>query len=142
MPVTRAKTREAADAYKTEPYVIAADVYGAPPHVGRGGWTWYTGSAGWMFRVAIESILGLHFENGDRLILRPRIPDHWPGFKIDCRTPQGATLHIDVENPAGRPRRIDAALFDGRPLPAELASRGIPLPIAGEHSIRIVLGGP
>src|SRR5262249_28900790 len=57
--------------YKVEPYVIAADVYGVEPHLGRGGWTWYTGSAGWMFRVGLESVLGLTVEAGSQLILRP-----------------------------------------------------------------------
>lgn len=140
MPVTRAKGREAAETYKVEPFVIAADVYGAPPHVGRGGWTWYTGSAGWMFRVALESILGLHFEHGDRLAIRPRIPDHWPGYQIDYRTPAGATIRIAVENPSGRPSRIVDAALDGQTLSPEVVSSGIPLPREGTHSITITLG--
>src|SRR6185295_2301922 len=64
--------------YRVEPYVVVADIYGTPPHVGRGGWTWYTGSAGWMYRVALESVLGLTLESGKVLRLAPRIPDGWP----------------------------------------------------------------
>lgn len=140
LPITRAKTREAADTYKVEPYVIAADVYGEPPHVGRGGWTWYTGSAGWLFRVAVESILGLHIVAGDRIAIRPRIPDHWPAFQIDYRTPAGATIRIRVENPSHRARRIVAADLDGQPLPPGTAAAGVPIPGRGDHALRIVLG--
>jgi len=65
--------------------VIAADVYGVTPHVGRGGWTWYTGSAGWMYRVALESLLGLTIVGGDHLELRPCVPESWPGFSVRMR---------------------------------------------------------
>ena len=58
--------------------MVAADVYGAPPHVGRGGWTWYTGSAGWMLRVILETLLGFEVEDGKVLVLRPRLPASWP----------------------------------------------------------------
>ena len=69
--VAHEHTRSSVDVYQTEPYVVAADVYGEPPHVGRGGWTWYTGSAGWMFRVAVESIFGLSIEHGRTLVHQP-----------------------------------------------------------------------
>src|SRR5436853_305307 len=74
-PIHHTSTREAVDGYQVEPYVVAADIYGVPPHVGRGGWTWYTGSAGWMFRVALESVLGVTFEGGHTLRVAPCIPD-------------------------------------------------------------------
>ncbi|MFL6591144.1 MAG: GH36-type glycosyl hydrolase domain-containing protein, partial [Luteimonas sp.] len=79
-------TRDAADVetYKVEPYVMAADVYAVAPHIGRGGWTWYTGSAGWMYRLVIESLLGLHLE-GDALRISPCIPESWPGFAVRYR---------------------------------------------------------
>src|SRR5207253_731833 len=73
-PVHHSRDRAAADVYKVEPYVVAADVYGAPPHVGRGGWTWYTGSAGWLYRLALEAVLGIQLENGERLRVKPCIP--------------------------------------------------------------------
>jgi cellobiose phosphorylase len=83
-PVNHAKSAGAVATYRVEPYVMAADVYAAPPHVGRGGWTWYTGSAGWMYRLAVESLLGLRRE-GDKLRLVPRPPAAWPGFKLRYR---------------------------------------------------------
>jgi cyclic beta-1,2-glucan synthetase len=81
-PVSRGSTRDGVDRYMAEPYVIAADVYGVAPHVGRAGWTWYTGSAGWMYRVALESILGFELEGGRVVRLRPCIPTEWPGFTL------------------------------------------------------------
>ena len=83
-PVNRTKTAAAIATYKVEPYVMAADVYAIAPHTGRGGWTWYTGSAGWMYRLAVESLLGLRRE-GDKLRLVPRLPATWPGFKLRYR---------------------------------------------------------
>ena len=84
-PITHGRTPAEVDVYRVEPYVIAADVYGVTPHVGRGGWTWYTGSAGWMYRVAFESLLGLTIVGGDRLELRPCVPESWPGFSVRMR---------------------------------------------------------
>ena len=81
-PVGRGATPAAIARYRVEPYVVAADVYTVAPHDGRGGWTWYTGSAGWMYRLLTESLLGLRIE-GDRLRLEPRIPPEWPYFTID-----------------------------------------------------------
>src|SRR5690606_7962645 len=98
-PVTHASTKERADHYKTEPYAIAADVYSVPPHEGRGGWTWYTGSAGWTYRVLVESVLGLRV-TADALVLDPRIPADWPGFSLRYRLPDesGTTYVFTVEN--------------------------------------------
>ena len=70
--------------YKVEPYVVAADVYAVSPHIGRGGWTWYTGSSGWMYRLMIESLLGVSLA-AERLTLAPQLPADWPGFKLDYR---------------------------------------------------------
>jgi cyclic beta-1,2-glucan synthetase len=78
-PIRHADTPQKALRYVVEPYVVAADVYGAPPHTGRGGWTWYTGSSGWLYRVGIEAILGLRLEGGE-LRVEPRLPRDWPGF--------------------------------------------------------------
>ena len=83
-PVNHALTPEATDRYKVEPYVIAADVYSVAPHVGRGGWTWYTGSAGWMYQAGISGILGLRRE-GKTLIIAPCIPKSWPSFHLHVR---------------------------------------------------------
>ena len=83
-PANHAKSDEAIATYKVEPYVMAADVYAVAPHTGRGGWSWYTGSAGWMYRLIIESLLGMRLES-DRLHIAPCLPAHWPGFKVHYR---------------------------------------------------------
>lgn len=83
-PANHAKSREAIATYKVEPYVMAADVYAIAPHTGRGGWTWYTGSAGWMYRLILESLLGLRLET-DRLFIEPCLPSHWNRLKIHYR---------------------------------------------------------
>ena len=83
-PVNHALTPTDADTYKVEPYVVAADVYAAPAHLGRGGWTWYTGSAGWMYRLVLESLLGLRLEV-DRLRFEPRFPATWPSYVVHYR---------------------------------------------------------
>ena len=93
-PVNHALRRGDAETYKVEPYVVAADVYAAPAHLGRGGWTWYTGSAGWMYRLVLESLLGLRLE-GNVLRLRPCLPPDWPALKIHYRH-RSATYHIDL----------------------------------------------
>jgi len=83
-PVNHGSTAESAALYKVEPYVVAADVYAVSPHVGRGGWTWYTGSSGWMYRLMIESLLGVTVA-GERLSLAPKLPADWPGFTLRYR---------------------------------------------------------
>jgi len=93
-PVNHAQTAEAAATYKVEPYVVAADVYAVPPHTGRGGWTWYTGSAAWMYRLILESLLGLRLEV-DKLRLAPCLPADWEGFKLHYRYRE-TVYHIAV----------------------------------------------
>jgi cyclic beta-1,2-glucan synthetase len=115
-PINHARTRTDMHRYKVEPYVVAADVYAAPSHVGRGGWTWYTGSAGWMQRAGVESILGVKIEGGV-LRLDPCIPGSWPRFEITLR--HGASRYeIVVENPNGVQRGVSAADLDGVALEA------------------------
>jgi cellobiose phosphorylase len=97
-PIYHSDTAEKANHYAVEPYVIAADVYSVAPHTGRGGWTWYTGSSGWMYRLGIEAILGLRRE-GTRLRVEPRTAAEWESFEIDYR--YGASVyHITVRNHA------------------------------------------
>jgi cellobiose phosphorylase len=104
-PVRHGQTPEQCAVYKVEPYVVAADVYAVTPHVGRGGWTWYTGSSGWMYRLVIESLLGITRE-AERLLLAPQLPADWPGFQlryryretfytIDVRAGSEASLLVD-----------------------------------------------
>jgi N,N'-diacetylchitobiose phosphorylase len=95
-PATRGGTPANAARYRVEPYVTAADVYGVEPYIGRGGWTWYTGSAGWMYRVALESVLGVDLRRGAELALRPCIPQSWPGYTVTLRLPEGTIYEIAV----------------------------------------------
>ena len=136
-PVTHTRTRADVHRYKVEPYAVAADVYATPPHVGRGGWTWYTGSAGWMQRAGAESILGLRL-HGASLHLDPCIPKAWPGFEATLRH-GSASYEIRVENPDGVCRGIASADLDGtvitvRPLRIALADDGV------THHLRVRLG--
>ena len=110
-PINHARTRSDMHRYKVEPYVVAADVYSAQGQVGRGGWTWYTGSAAWMQRAGVESILGLNVEGGV-LRLDPCIPKSWSHFEIKVRQ-SGAHYDILVENPSGVQRGIASATLDG-----------------------------
>ena len=135
-PITRASTPAGVARYKVEPYVVAADVYAEPPHVGRGGWTWYTGSAGWMYRAGLESLLGFRLR-GARLVVDPCIPRAWPGFTIAFRY-RSAQYTIVVENPQGVNRGVASVELDGVPLDG---SASIPIVAdAKPHRIRIVLG--
>ena len=93
-PVHHGDSPEKIATYKVEPYVVAADVYAVAPHTGRGGWTWYTGSASWMYRLLVETLLGANLE-GDRLRLEPRMPESWTTFKIHYRYRQ-TVYHITV----------------------------------------------
>ena len=137
-PINHASTRADVQRYKVEPYVVAADIYSVPPHVGRGGWTWYTGSAGWMFRVALESVLGLTIHRGSELLLRPCIPAGWPGFRIRYRLPDRATTYeISVENGA---ERTHATLDDAS---LTVRDRAVVIPIEPDgraHHVHVRLG--
>src|SRR5207244_1453529 len=141
-PINRTSTRADVHRYKVEPYVVAADVYSAPPHVGRGGWTWYTGSAGWMYRVALASILGVGIEAGDTLRVRPCVPDAWPRFAVRLRLPDGRTSYeILVENPDGNAAAVVAASVDGEPALLEDGAARIALRRDGAaHDVRLRLG--
>jgi hypothetical protein len=97
-PVNHTRSAEETATYKVEPYVVAADVYAVPPHTGRGGWTWYTGSAAWMYRLIVESLLGLK-RQGDKLRVAPRLPADWEGFKVHYRYRE-TIYHIRVRQPA------------------------------------------
>jgi cyclic beta-1,2-glucan synthetase len=127
-PVWHTATRDRALVYQTEPYVVAADVYGEPPHVGRGGWTWYTGSAGWMFRVAIESIFGLTIERGRTLVIKPAISASWPRCQITYRLPSETTSYeIHIENPHGKEQGVTSASVDGIEVEIEGGAARVPV---------------
>jgi cyclic beta-1,2-glucan synthetase len=136
-PVNRATTRADVHSYKVEPYVVAADVYSVAPHVGRGGWTWYTGSAGWMYRAGLEWILGFRVR-GSSLQLDPCIPAHWPGFEIAFRY-RDTAYTIVVENPDRVSRGVYHVELDG--LRLDGGSKAIALVEDGNaHFVRVVLG--
>ncbi len=113
-PLTHSRTPEEVHIYKVEPYVVAADVYTAPGHVGRGGWTWYTGSASWMYRVGLENILGFT-KRGDTLWFEPAVPLAWPEFSVSYRYGR-STYEIIVREPARIRRGAAVVVVDGRRL--------------------------
>jgi cyclic beta-1,2-glucan synthetase len=111
-PITHSNDPKSVDVYKVEPYVVAADIYTAKGHLGRGGWTWYTGSASWMYRTALEAILGFQ-QQGEKLFIKPCIPEKWKEFKIEYRF-RSATYEITVENSDGAQCGNVELTVDGR----------------------------
>ncbi len=140
-PIHHSDTAEAVARYMVEPYVACADVYSALPHVGRGGWTWYTGSAAWLYRAGLEAVLGFYL-HGDQLRIAPCIPKHWPGFVLTYlrRGDQNVITRyvITVENPSHVSRGLVRVELDSKALaPAD------PIALADDariHSLRVVLG--
>ena len=121
-PLSHGRTAQEVDLYKVEPYVAAADVYSVAPHTGRGGWSWYTGSAGWMYRLMIESLLGLRLQTtveGARLFIAPCVPGSWTSFAIDYRF--GETMyHIQIEladSPIETTFELDGEILEGEFIP-------------------------
>jgi cellobiose phosphorylase len=134
-PVRHGGTEAGIRKYKVEPYVLAGDVYTNIQHAGRGGWTWYTGSAGWMYRLVIESLLGLRLEV-DRLRITPCMPEDWESFRIHYRYRQ-SIHHIEVRNVGGGGTNVVRVICDG----AEQADKAIPLVDDGrEHKITVEVG--
>jgi cyclic beta-1,2-glucan synthetase len=133
-PIRHAEDPQGVERYKVEPYAVAGDVYSCPPHVGRGGWTWYTGSAAWLYRAILESILGLQ-RRGDRLAVDPRIPPEWGQFEMIYRL-GSATYRIQVENPQAIESGVVTLWLDGQPQPES----GIHLVDDGQsHAVRVVM---
>ena len=136
-PINHARTLADALLYKVEPYIVAADVYSEPPHVGRGGWTWYTGSAAWMYRAGLESILGCRL-CGAELLLDPCVPRDWPGFEVTLQN-HGTPYRLTVENPRGVNRGVTDLKLDGRALPVEPARVAL-VDDGSIHEVRAVIG--
>jgi cyclic beta-1,2-glucan synthetase len=133
-PIQHGATAAEIATYKVEPYVIAADVYAVAPHTGRGGWTWYTGSAGWMYRLLTETLLGLNLE-GNRLRLIPRLPKRWTSYKIHYRYRQ-TPYHITISRLPGGSADTVRTYLDGQ----ELAGKTVPLvDDRHEHSVQMLL---
>ena len=131
--------------YKVEPYVMCADIYGAPPHTSRGGWTWYTGAAGWMYRLTVETLLGLQLEVG-HLRIAPCIPAHWESYKIHYRY-RGTFYHITVKRIGGKPEHairvtVDGAVVNGAGVDGAGRPQGM-IPLVDdrrEHHVVVDLG--
>ncbi|HTG87001.1 MAG TPA: protein ndvB, partial [Pyrinomonadaceae bacterium] len=136
-PINHSSTRAGLHKYKVEPYVAVADVYAVPPHTGRGGWTWYTGSAGWMYRAGLESIVGFKLES-TRLRIDPCVPRWWRDFEITYRRGR-AVYRIKVENPGGVSRGVVSVEVDGAVQPhgaIELVDD------EKTHNVRVIMGEP
>ncbi|MDZ7751775.1 MAG: glucoamylase family protein [Gammaproteobacteria bacterium] len=133
-PVNHGSTPERIARYRVEPYVMCADIYGVSPHIGRGGWTWYTGAAGWMYRLAVETLLGLNLEV-DHLRIAPRIPADWDSYKIHYRY-RDTVYHITIRR-AGTQGHVSRVTLDGAECPDTL----IPLvDDRREHTVEVGLG--
>jgi cellobiose phosphorylase len=133
-PLTHAGTAADVLVYKVEPYVVAADVYTAPGHVGRGGWTWYTGSASWMYRIGLEGILGFT-KRGDSLELHPCVPAAWPEYRIDYRFGR-STYSITVQQPGKLQADRSEVILDG------IALDGTAIPLQDDGKSHEVLVRP
>ncbi|EPU8564983.1 GH36-type glycosyl hydrolase domain-containing protein, partial [Yersinia enterocolitica] len=135
-PINHGNTPAGIERYKVEPYVVAADVYSVAPHVGRGGWTWYTGSAGWMHRAGIEGILGIRRE-GKELVINPCIPASWQGFEATVNL-ANTRYAIRVESPAQRCQGISSATLNGSPISSQPDGLRVALD-GGEYELIIIL---
>ncbi len=136
-PINHSSTRASVDRYKVEPFVVCADVYSAPGHIGRGGWSWYTGSAGWMYRTAMEGILGIQVR-GHVLRISPCLPRAWPGFKVHYRYGSSG-YQITVRNPHGVNRGVAQAMLDGQTISGRPCDIGL-LDDGLQHQVHITLG--
>ena len=134
-PINHMRTAEDAERYKVEPYAVAADVYAHPMHVGRGGWTWYTGSAGWMYQAAVQALLGLR-RSGAHISINPCIPAVWPEYSLEWRIGRSRYRFL-VSNPDRRSQGVALARLDG----ADVDPGAIPLVDDGaDHEVSVVLG--
>jgi cellobiose phosphorylase len=138
-PVHHGSEPEQIERYKVEPYVMCADIYGAAPHTGRGGWTWYTGAAGWMYRLTVETLLGLQLEV-DHLRIAPCIPDHWDSYKIHYRFRE-TVYHITIRRVAEKSSRVSGVRLDGVVIDVKDGAGWIPLgDDRQEHNVEVELG--
>jgi N,N'-diacetylchitobiose phosphorylase len=140
-PISHTRTRDQLSVYQTEPYAVVADIYSVSPHEGRGGWSWYTGSAGWMFRVAVESILGLSIVDGKQLRIRPSISAEWPTCRLAYQLPQCKTRYVvTIRNPNGQQSGVQSAQCDGRSLKIDDGAAIIDIENDGcQHDVQVHL---
>ncbi|KAF0192801.1 MAG: hypothetical protein FD165_571 [Gammaproteobacteria bacterium] len=140
-PIHHGSEPDDIERYKVEPYVMSADIYGAPPHTSRGGWTWYTGAAGWMYRLTVETLLGLHLEV-DHLRIAPCIPADWPSYKIHYRYRE-TFYHITVNRAGETPGHVTRVIVDGVPANVTDADRAGRIPLVDDrrdHVVEVELG--
>lgn len=126
-PINHTKTYLNCQVYKVEPYVVSADVYAVDTHVGRGGWSWYTGAAGWLYRAGIETILGMKFKEKSGFTISPAIPDSWKGYNIRY-TREKCLYNIEVVKSEKK-----GIWMDGN----ELQDGIIPFLREGKHEVRV-----
>jgi cyclic beta-1,2-glucan synthetase len=134
-PINHTRTAADVERYKTEPYVVAGDVCARASHAGRGGWSWYTGSAAWLYRAGLESMLGLR-RLGCTFSVDPCIPSSWPGYEIVWRVGRSQYV-ISVSNPERRCRGVSMAFLD------DVVSNAAAIPLTDDgqtHQVRIILG--
>ena len=138
-PVNHGDTAEAISRYKVEPYVMCADIYGSEPHTGRGGWTWYTGAAGWMYRLTVETLLGINLEDG-HLRIAPCVPDDWTSFKVHYRYHE-TLYHITINCNAGQPQQVTKLLLDNVELhsASEVGAHNGKFPIVNDQQVHHVV---
>ncbi|QEM82248.1 GH36-type glycosyl hydrolase domain-containing protein [Halomonas binhaiensis] len=138
-PINHARTQEETSRYKVEPYVVAADVYSVAPHAGRGGWTWYTGSSGWMYRAGLEGILGIRRE-GAFLVIAPCLPPAWAGFEATVAVASSHyTIQVD-HSPAPHLVTLQAHL-DGKAIACDAGNVRVPLDGA-KHRLTLAIPTP
>ncbi len=139
-PVNHALTTSAAATYRVEPYVVAADIYGEPPLLGRGGWTWYTGSAGWLYRAGLEAILGLH-KQGDHLVIRPCLPPEWPQVSVRYRY-GSATYDLDMRTDGVQGEgEVGELILDGQELEVTPTARILLVDDGRTHWVTVRVDG-
>jgi len=135
-PIHRGSAPGDIERYKVEPYVMSADIYGAAPHTGRGGWTWYTGAAGWMYRLSIETLLGLHLE-ADQLRIAPCVPDDWDSYKVHYRFRE-TVYHIRFKRVGTKSERVSRIAVDGILLPEAIRDGEAYLPLHDDRTEHLV----
>ncbi len=133
-PINHTRTDMEYSRYKTEPYAIAADVYAVHPHMGRGGWTWYTGAAGWLYKVGLEYLMGF-VKKGNKLYINPCIPKSWSRFEIEYKTGESA-YRIEIKNPDRLSSGVSSITVDGKPCQDGYISLGE----QGPHRVEVIMG--
>ncbi|WP_304915365.1 GH36-type glycosyl hydrolase domain-containing protein [Methylophaga sp.] len=138
-PVNHGNTADTIARYKVEPYVMSADIYGSEPHTGRGGWTWYTGASGWMYRLTVETLLGINLEDG-HLRIAPCVPDDWTSFKVHYRYHE-TLYHITINCHPGQSQQVTSLLLDGFKIKSasEVGANNGRFPVVNDQQVHHVI---